>query len=1194
MELTDQQRAWIDRFADNAWYVHEMLDRWRHKPSEVPESWRRFFAELGFTGDGGATLQSSAVQIGPVVVPVMENDSLIPLEGSALRLAENMNTSLSVPTATTLRVIPVRLLEENRRRLNARLQIRGIKISFTHLIAWAMIKALLRHPGINSVYTLMDGKPYRVLRSTIRLGIAVDVERKDGMRHLLVPNIRDCGSLNFSSFVQSYDELVRKTRTGKIDPADFQGTTVSLTNPGTLGTVSSTPRLMAGQGAIIAMGAIDFPAEFAGMSEETLAALGIGKVMTLTSTYDHRIIQGAESGEFLRTIEELLTGGHEFYENIFADLELNIAPIRWSADTSRTQAYSPFPDPEKQQKVYDLMTMYRARGHLAAQLDPLLRQRQPHAELDPAYYGLTIWDYDRVFRTGGLGRQDTATLREILDLLQETYCGHIGVEYRHLLSPEERKWLEERMESTRNRPVLDVGIRRRILQQLIIAETFERFIHLRFPGHKRFSLEGTETLIPVLDHLLNESANAEITEIVIGMAHRGRLNVLGNIVGKWYTKIFAEFEGDLDTDSFQGSGDVKYHLGATGVYHTRHQREIRVTVAPNPSHLEWVNPVVEGIVRAKQSRKKSGWNKQIMAVLIHGDAAFAGQGIVQETLNFSQLEGYKTRGTIHIVVNNQIGFTTLPEESRSSAYATDVAKMIHAPIFHVNADDPEAALWITQLALEYRMRFEKDVVMDLIGFRRHGHNEGDEPGYTQPLMYQLIRQHPGIRSLYADRLTRENLVTVDQVDEFIRDTAACLEESLKVAQSGDWHYEPDAPLAVDATSLPHTPSACPTCIDESVLHRIIESVTRIPPAMTIHPKLQTFLDRRRSMMEGDGAIDWSLAETLAFGSLLLEGSPVRLSGEDSRRGTFSQRHSVLMDMLTGEEYCPLNHLDPQQARFEVVDSLLSEAGILGFEFGYSIADPMTLVLWEAQFGDFANTAQPIIDNFIASCRSKWQLQSGIVLLLPHGQEGQGAEHSSARLERFLQLGADNNLCVANPTTPAQYFHILRLQMHRWPRIPLILMTPKSLLRHPLVRSKKQDFTGGHFAEVIDDYTIDRNLPTDRILLCSGKVYYELLAERQRTARHHIPLIRVEQYYPFPEEALRTALSRYPEKADVFWVQEEPENMGAWSYMALRLPALLSRGQRLVYVGRPPSASPAAGSLKIFKKEMDRFIHEALD
>ncbi len=1068
---------------------------------------------------------------------------------------------------------------------------RNRKISFTHLIAYAAVKAVRRHPAMNNAYAAINGQPHLVRRKRINLGIAVDVEKKDGSRTLLVPNIKDCGELDFSSFADAYNGLVLKSRSGKIDPADFQGTTISITNPGTIGTVSSTPRLMAGQGAIIATGAIDYPAEYSGMSESRLSGLGISKVMSVTSTYDHRIIQGAESGAFLRTIHELLTGAHGFYEGVFSGLKLNTRPLSWEKESAQEEAPAPNIQPAKQQKVFDLITMYRVRGHLAAQLDPLMMQVNAHSELDPSAHGLTLWDYGRTFLTGGLGNHESATLQEILDILAQTYCGHIGAEYRHIQLPEERQWLEQKMESVLNRPVWPDSIRKRILQQLIIAETFERFIHTKFIGHKRFSLEGCETLIPVLDHLLNESAEQGIIDVVVGMAHRGRLNVLGNIVGKWYSKIFAEFEGDIDPESFHGSGDVKYHLGATGIYHTRDNRDIRVTVAPNPSHLEWVNPVVEGIVRAKQSRKTAPLNKIYLAVQIHGDAAFAGQGIVAETLNFSQLKGYRTRGTVHIVVNNQIGFTTLPEESRSSTYATDVAKMIHAPVFHVNADDPEAALWVTQLALDYRMRFEKDIVVDLIGYRRHGHNEGDEPGYTQPLMYRAIRNHPTTKTIYAEKLIHENLTTREQVERHEKETTECLDESLTIARSGSMRYEPEAPLAIPEDLLRPSGEACETCIDEDTLKEIADKITAVPESFDIHPKLRAFLEQRRKAIVEDMCIDWSFAEALAFGSLLLKGIPVRLSGEDSRRGTFSQRHSVLADINTGEEYCPMNHISPTQARFEPLDSLLSEAAVLGFEFGYSIADPMALVLWEAQFGDFANTAQPIIDNFIAACRSKWQLQSGLVLLLPHGQEGQGAEHSSARLERFLQLCAEDNLRVCNFTTPAQYFHALRRQMMTLPRIPLVLMTPKSMLRTPAARSLKKDFTENAFHPVFDDLSVHSGKEPDKIILCSGKVYYDLIIQRNNLGKENLPIIRVEELYPFPENDLKQILIRYPEKADVVWAQEEPENMGAWAYIALRLPQLLSRGQRLVYAGRPASASPAAGSLKIYKKEFEAFIHE---
>ncbi len=1193
MELTDTQRTAIDQYAANAWFVYELIRDYQSDPSSVPESWRKIFFKLSIPTRGTLIAENTDSRVTQAPVQISGDDETFLLQGGVAKIAENMTASLSVPTATSLRTVPVRLLEENRRIINQALFTRNMKISFTHLIAYAVLRAIKTQPSMNYAYATVNGQPHLLLRKKVNLGIAVDVEKKDGNRSLMVPNIKDCGDMDFRTFVDAYDGIVRKTRSGKIDPSDFQGTTISLTNPGTIGTVSSTPRLMAGQGTIIATGAIEFPAEFAGMPDERIADLGISKIMTITSTYDHRIIQGADSGLFLKTICEYLNGHHHFYDDVFSHFGLAVRPLKFEKDNITASAPGTGIHPEKQQKVFELINMYRVRGHLAAKLDPLMMNASSHSELDPSFYGFTIWDYDRTFLTGGLGNRERATLREILDTLNQTYCGHIGAEFRHIQSPDERQWLQNHMESVRNRPVFDDEVRKRILRQLIIAETFEHFIHTKFIGHKRFSLEGGETLIPVLDHLLSESAERDILEVVIGMSHRGRLNVLGNIVGKWYTKIFAEFEGDIDSDSFQGSGDVKYHLGAAGMFHTRNNRDIKITLAPNPSHLEWVNPVVEGIVRAKQSRKSVPLNKSYLAVQIHGDAAFAGQGVVAETLNFSQLKGYRTRGTIHIVVNNQIGFTTMPEEARSSTYATDVAKMIHAPVFHVNADDPEAALCVTQLALDYRMKFEKDVVIDLVCYRRHGHNEGDEPGYTQPLMVHAIRNHPSTKELYTKKLIDEKLTTQDQAAEFEKNTVACLDESLTEAKSGTLKYEPDAPLAVPIGEQPLTGQECSSCIDDDELRRITDQVTAVPDLFQIHPKLRVFLDHRRKLLSEDIMFDWSFAETLAFGSLLLKGIPVRLSGEDSRRGTFSQRHSVLMDMKTGDEYCPLNHLSPDQARFDVYDSLLSEAGVLGFEFGFSIADPMTLVLWEAQFGDFANTAQPIIDNFIAACRSKWQLQSGLVLLLPHGQEGQGAEHSSARLERFLQLCAEDNLRVCNLTTPAQYFHALRQQMLRFPRIPLILMTPKSLLRNPSARSSKNEFTGQGFRDVIDDPSVNDHGVIDRIIFCSGKVYYDLVLQREKTGKKNIALIRVEQLYPYPEKAIQNVLSEYPVKADVVWAQEEPQNMGAWSYIALRLQNQLSRGQQLIYAGRSASASPAAGTLKMYKKEFDRFMHDAL-
>ena len=824
--------------------------------------------------------------------------------------------------------------------------------------------------------------------------------------------------------------------------------------------------------------------------------------------------------------------------------------------------------------------MYRVRGHLIASLDPLGTQLPYHPELDTSLYKLTMWDLDREFITGGFSGLKTATLRTIIDMLQKTYCDKIGVEFMHIQKPEEKSWLQGKMEPVMNTPGFDDGTKKIILEKLIVAETFEHFIHNKFIGHKRFSLEGSETLIPVLDLILNDASEEGIQEVVLGMAHRGRLNVLVNIIGKSYESIFSEFEDIKDPDSIEGSGDVKYHLGASGEYKTRNGKSIIVSVASNPSHLEWVNPVVEGIVRAKQTRlgdKKE--HKKIMPLLIHGDAAFAGQGIVAETLNLSQLSGYRTGGTVHIIINNQIGFTTLPEDARSSTYASDVAKMIQAPIFHVNGDDPEASLWVARLAFEYRQRYHKDVVIDLFGYRRYGHNEGDEPGFTQPLMYAKIKTHPSVMTLYALSLVKNKVFNEQEIKKINDEVYNGMTAAFDNLDRKNVQFKSDAPLAVDKDKIDAIKAEENTAIPAEMLKEIVDKITVAPEGFNLHPKLKKFLEMRRKLVDGSGMADWAFGEALAFGSLLLEGTTVRLSGQDSVRGTFSQRHLVLTDIHTGNEYVPLNNIAADQAVLEPLDSLLSEAAVLGFEYGYSTADPLALVIWEAQFGDFANAAQVMIDNFIAVSYEKWQLRNSVVLLLPHGYEGQGAEHSSARLERFLTLCAQDNLQVCNITTPAQYFHLLRRQIKNAERKPLVIMTPKSLLRLPEARSSRDEFLSGKFLEVIDD-SVEEKGSVERIILTSGKVYYDLLKYRTEKKIENTAIIRIEQYYPYKGEMIKEILAEYKGADKVVWVQEEPKNMGAWNFLSGRLIGDLPERCLLFYSGRPEAASPAVGSANV--------------
>jgi 2-oxoglutarate decarboxylase len=1199
--LSKREQEEIEKFGANTWFVESLYNQFSKNPEQVPEQWRKFFTDISNKESGNGknlseitTLRSSGI---PLPQPD-ENDETQIIAGSSEKILDNMMTSLSIPVATSQRTIPVKLLEENRTLINNYLKkVKSGKISFTHLISWAILKAVKSFSVMNYAFTIIEGRPHVIKRKDVNLGLAIDIEKKDGSRSLIVPNIKSASKLNFKEYWMAFDDLISRSRKGTIDPNEFLGTTITLTNPGTIGTVASVPRLMVGQGTIIATGAIQYNAEYQAMSPTTISTLGISKVMNITSTYDHRIIQGAESGLFLKEINELLLGKNDFYEEIFETLILPFKPLKWQTDyqpgifetTANTEEIV------KQAKVLQLINLYRVRGHLIANLDPIGSKIQYHAELDPSSYNLTIWDLDRRFITGGFGNLNTATLREIINILEKTYCDKIGVEYMHIQNPEEKTWLQEKMEPSMNSPEFDVKTKKEILQKLISAESFEHFIHSKFVGHKRFSLEGSETLIPVLDMILNESADANIKEVVFGMAHRGRLNVLANIIGKSYESIFAEFEDIPDPNSIAGSGDVKYHLGATGNYKTKTSKSINVSLAANPSHLEWVNPVVEGIVRAKQTRLRDNKSHvKVMSLLIHGDAAFAGQGVVAETLNLSQLSGYRTGGTIHIIVNNQIGFTTTPDEARSSQYATDVAKMIQAPIFHVNGDDPEAALWVAKLAFEYRRTFKKDVVIDLFGYRRHGHNEGDEPGFTQPLLYAKIKNHPSVREAYQRKLFDEGVITETEVNSLLNDLKKRMNLSIEKIRKETKRFDGDLTLAVSKKELDLSQTEKNTSISVENFEAIIKGLTSVPENFNGHPKLSKFIESRRKLLDGSAKADWAYAESLAFGSLLLEGTPVRLSGQDSVRGTFSQRHLAFTDIKTGAEYFPLNQLSEKQAQLEALDSLLSEAAVLGFEFGYSVADPLALVLWEAQFGDFANVAQVIIDNFIAASFEKWQVPNNLVLLLPHGFEGQGPEHSSARLERFLILCAENNMQVCNVTTPSQYFHLLRRQIKTAMKIPLIIMTPKSLLRLPEAKSSKEEFINGKFEEVLDDYNIKKTETIDHIILTSGKVYYDLLKYKNENNISKTAILRLEQFYPYPSKKIQKLFGEYNSVKKVKWVQEEPMNMGAWNFLYPRLLGDLPKNCRLEYTGRPESASPAVGSYKISVQQQTKLIKDAFE
>ncbi|MFI6091914.1 multifunctional oxoglutarate decarboxylase/oxoglutarate dehydrogenase thiamine pyrophosphate-binding subunit/dihydrolipoyllysine-residue succinyltransferase subunit [Streptomyces sp. NPDC051218] len=1117
----------------------------------------------------------------------------VTLRGPAAAVAKNMNASVEVPTATSVRAVPVKLLFDNRIVINNHLKrARGGKISFTHLIGYAMVQAIKAMPSMNYSFVQKDGKPTLVKPEHVNFGLAIDLVKPNGDRQLVVAGIKKAETLNFFEFWQAYEDIVRRARDGKLGMDDFTGVTVSLTNPGGLGTVHSVPRLMPGQSVIMGVGSMDYPAEFQGTSQDTLNKLGISKVMTLTSTYDHRVIQGAASGEFLRIVANLLLGENDFYDEIFKALRIPYEPVRWLKDIDASHD----DDVTKAARVFELIHSYRVRGHVMADTDPLEYKQRKHPDLDITEHGLTLWDLEREFAVGGFAGKSMMKLRDVLGVLRDSYCRTTGIEFMHIQDPKQRKWLQDRIERTHaTKPEREEQLR--ILRRLNAAEAFETFLQTKYVGQKRFSLEGGESVIPLLDAVIDSAAESRLDEVVIGMAHRGRLNVLANIVGKSYAQIFREFEGNMDPKSMHGSGDVKYHLGAEGTFTGLDGEQINVSLAANPSHLETVDPIIEGIVRAKQDIiNKGGTDFTVLPVALHGDAAFAGQGVVAETLNMSQLRGYRTGGTVHIVINNQVGFTAAPESSRSSMYATDVARMIEAPIFHVNGDDPEAVVRIARLAFEFRQAFNKDVVIDLICYRRRGHNESDNPAFTQPLMYDLIDKKRSVRKLYTESLIGRGDITLEEAEQALQDFQGQLEKvftEVREAISQPAEAEVPAPEA-------EFPVNVDTSITQEVVKRIAESQVNIPDRVTVHPRLLPQLQRRASMVEED-TIDWGMGETLAIGSLLLEGTPVRLSGQDSRRGTFGQRHAVLIDRETGEDFTPLLYLSEDQARYNVYDSLLSEYAVMGFEYGYSLARPESLVMWEAQFGDFVNGAQTVVDEYISAAEQKWNQHSGVTLLLPHGYEGQGPDHSSARIERFLQLCAQNNMTVAMPTLPSNYFHLLRWQVHNPHHKPLVVFTPKSMLRLKAAASKTEEFTTGGFRPVIGDDTVEASA-VRKVVFCAGKLYYDLEAERKKRGDTGTAIIRIERLYPLPGAELQAEIAKYPNAEKYLWAQEEPANQGAWPFIALNLidhldlavGADIPHGERLRRISRPHGSSPAVGSKKRHEQEQEQLLREVFE
>lgn len=1229
-------------FGTNQWLVEEMYDRYQSDPSSVDASWKSFFDDGGGQSSNGSSTPEKASAPQKAEEPAAKKSEpqqatkdepkkaeptkakdeprkaekpaakksesrgttkpatgdkpqgpgeveRVTLRGAAARTVANMDASLTVPTATSVRSVPVKLLFDNRIVINNHLaRARGGKVSFTHLIGYAVVKALGAMPEMNTGYdTDEKGKPVQLKPEHVNFGLAIDLPKPDGTRQLLVPSIKAAETMGFAEFWAAYETMVRKARDGKLEVSDFLGTTASLTNPGGIGTNHSVPRLMSGQGVIIGVGSMEYPPEFQGASDHTIAQMAISKMVTLTSTYDHRVIQGAQSGEFLGRIHKLLLGEDGFYDEIFRALRIPYEPIRWAQDI----AVSHDDEVHRQARVLELIHAYRVRGHLMADTNPLEYRQRSHPDLDVAQHGLTLWDLDREFATGSFATNSGKRfmkLREILGVLRDSYCRTIGLEYMHIQDPAERQWLQDRIEIGHTKPPREEQMR--ILLKLNQAEAFETFLQTKFVGQKRFSLEGGETTVPLLDEICEEAAGDGLDEVCIGMAHRGRLNVLVNIAGKNAGQVFREFEGNIDPRTVQGSGDVKYHLGVEGEFTSEHGDSIKVSVAANPSHLEVVNPVLEGIARAKQDRLNQGQAFPVLPVLVHGDAAFAGQGVVAETLNLSQLRGYRTGGTIHVIVNNQVGFTTSPSSSRSSTYCTDVARMIQAPIFHVNGDDPEACIRVAELAYAYRRTFKKDVIIDLVCYRRRGHNEGDDPSFTQPLMYDTINAKKSVRKLYTEALVGRGDITIEEAEEALTDYQSQLERNF--ADVKEAASDPSYTRAPDYPVKPDEPAAgLKTAVSPEVLKAVADSYTSVPEGFSVHPKVGPQL-QRRSQSITSGPIDWGTGEIIAMGSLLLEGRPVRLAGQDSRRGTFSSRFATVIDRENGSEWTPLSHIGEDQATFYVYDSLLSEYAALGFEYGYSVARPEALTIWEAQFGDFINGAQMVVDEYISAGETKWGQKSGVVLLLPHGYEGQGPDHSSGRIERFLTLAANDEMTIAQPSTPASYFHLLRQQNLEADHRPLIVFTPKSMLRSKAAASQPEDFTSGEWRPVIGDDTVDAG-SVKRVLLCSGKIAWELFAERNKREEDssRTAIVRLEQLYPRPIEQIKAELERFSGVEEVRWVQDEPENQGPWPHVQMHFPAQLG-DLPLTPVTRPESSTTAVGSKSRHDEENKALMNAA--
>jgi 2-oxoglutarate dehydrogenase E1 component len=1158
--------------------------------------------------------------------PLPAEAKVTPLKGPAAALVAAMEQSLTIPTATSFRSLQVGMLEARRAELNAALKGSGRseKISFTHLIAFALVRAALEQPALVASFRRDGTTPTRV-ESGVHLGIAVDTQRKDGSRFLVVPVIKHADGLDFKAFRAAYEDLIVRARDNKLGVDDLTGATFTLTNPGGIGTVASVPRLTQGQGAIIAAGAIAYPPGFATANEAALKSLGVEKIMTLTSTYDHRIIQGAQSGEYLKRVDDFLQGKNGFYETVFTSLGV-AAPLAGASNVLATSAAParsaqsganvagavtdlPATPPREFEPYSDellravaagmaILSSYRRHGHLAAMLDPLGTQPVGDPALDWHNYGLTPSIMQAIpaaiLRTKVRG----STLADVVAELRSIYSSTIAYEVEHIANIEQREWLRDYIETGKHFVQLAPEKARKVLGRLTKVETFERYLRKTYIGAKTFSIEGLDVMVPMLEEIITQLGDDGVGNAVLGMAHRGRLATITHVVNRPYEEILGEFEaanarGESSSDDV--TGDVKYHHGATGRYMLPNGKYVAVSLANNPSHLEAVDGVVEGRTRALQTNRTQPIATleigRAAPILIHGDAAFSAQGVVAEVLNLQALAGYATGGTIHVISNNQVGFTTDPRDARSTRYASDLAKGFDVPIVHVNADDVDACMAAVHLAVDFRRKFGHDVIIDLIGYRRFGHNETDEPAYTQPDMYERIKTHPTVRELYAQKLIAQGIVTVDEVNAALAEVTARLTAAAERVKNGEWRPEPKAePWQTGGAQV-----ASETKIARAKLLRWNDELNVVPGGFTIHPKLERQLERRKAAFASEGEFDWGMGESLAFAALLEQGTPIRLTGQDTERGTFSHRHLVFHDAKTNAQYAPIQHLSTSRSSFEIYNSPLSEYACLGFEYGYAVETPEALVLWEAQFGDFNNGAQIIIDQFIAAGQAKWGETSRLVMLLPHGYEGAGPEHSSARIERFLQLSAEGNIQIANCSTPTQYFHLLRRQARQARPLPLVIFTPKSLLRLKAAAGFVDDLVNGAFEPVIDDARFkDRRDSVERVLLCSGKIYYDLIAHPDYAEMTNTAIVRVELLSPLPVREILDTLESYPKLRSVVWVQEEPMNMGARAHVRRRIMGRLPNGiTEVEYIGRPYRVSPSEGYGGAHAVEQERIVREAL-